>query len=140
MNRVPIFFLLAQGSFALSNSSIYTAFSTVFNLRDQILDPTTPVLRQAMLELEKMGVDSSLQNLCDLSDQTIANVLMKAALAEYVLGLRDPNDWSIVVANAETGQLTRQRSFSAVRFAVIESLLLIAVMALGRALWLRSNK
>jgi hypothetical protein len=66
-----------------------------------------------------------------------ALVLMKAALGEYVLGLRDPNDWVVVVADAESGQLVRQRSFSATRFAVIESLLLISVTALVRMLWLQ---
>jgi hypothetical protein len=88
------------------------------------------------MQLDKMGIDSSLSTVCTLSDDAVAQLLMKAALAEYIMGLQDANDWSIVVADAGTGQLTRQRSFSAVRFAVIESLLLIAVAALGRAVWM----
>jgi len=124
---------------AISNASIYTAFSSVFNLRDEIRDSETPVLRQALLELEKMGVNASLSNVCSLSEDTTSLLLMKAALAEYVLGLRDPNDWAVVVADAETGQLVRQRSFSATRFAVIESLLIISVVALGRVLWLQKT-
>jgi len=124
---------------AISNASIYTAFSSVFNLRDEIRDSETPVLRQALLELEKMGVNASLSNVCSLSEDTTSLLLMKAALAEYVLGLRDPNDWAVVVADAETRQLVRQRSFSATRFAVIESLLITSVVALGRVLWLQKT-
>jgi hypothetical protein len=130
------FHFILTSSF-VQRESIYSAFSEVFQLKDQISDGTTPVLRQAVLELEKMGVDGNLTNVCELDSETLARILMKAALGEYILGLRDPNDWSVVVANAETGQLVRQRSFSATRFAVIESLLLISIVALGRVLWLK---
>ena len=128
--------LLCVACDALSNSSVVAAFSSVFQLKDSISDADTPVLRHALMQLDKMGIDSSLSTVCTLSDDAVAQLLMKAALAEYIMGLQDANDWSIVVADAGTGQLTRQRSFSAVRFAVIESLLLIAVAALGRAVWM----
>ena len=128
--------LLCVACDALSNSSVVAAFSSVFQLKDSISDADTPVLRHALMQLDKMGIDSSLSTVCSLSDDAVAQLLMKAALAEYIMGLQDANDWSIVVADAGTGQLTRQRSFSAVRFAVIESLLLIAVAALGRAVWM----
>ena len=121
----------------ISDREIYSAFSEVFQFRDEIQDNSTPVLRQAVLELEKMGINQNMTNVCELRDSVLARVLMKAALGEYILGLRDPNDWSLVIANAETGQLVRQRSFSATRFAVIESLLLISIVALGRVLWLK---
>ena len=124
-------------SFAFQNTSIYIAFAEVFQLHDEIQDSSTPVFRQATLELEKMGVNSDLSGICELDSDTVARVLMKAALGEYILGLRDPTDWSIVIANAESGQLVRQRSFSATRFAVIESLLLVSIVALGRVLWLK---
>jgi len=123
----------------ISDVSIFNAFASVFNLKDSISDGQTPVLRQALLELEKMGVNASLANVCSLSEDSTSLLLMKAAMAEYMLGLRDPNDWTVVVANAETGQLVRQRSFSATRFAVIESLLIISVVALGRVLWLQKT-
>jgi hypothetical protein len=122
---------------SIQNRSIYSAFSEVFQLRDDIQDGSTPVLRQAVLELEKMGIELNFSNVCELDSDTLARILMKAALGEYILGLKDPNDWSVVIANAETGQLTRQRSFSATRFAVIESLLLVSIVALGRVLWLK---
>jgi len=134
---VPSFSQETNTSLPITNTSLFNAFSVVFNLKDQISDGSTPVLRQAALELEKMGIEPGFGNLCTLSSDEVALVLMKAALAEYMLGLRDPNDWSIVVANAESGQLVRQRSFSSTRFAVIESLLLISVVALGRVLWVK---
>lgn len=121
----------------VSDEALFGAFSSVFQLRDAIQDRNTTVLRAAFLELEKMGIDSNMTNLADLPDGVAALVLMKAALGEYVLGLRDPDDWVVVVADAESGQLVRQRSFSATRFAVIESLLLVAVTALVRILWLQ---
>ena len=134
--RWALLLLLCVACDALSNSSVVAAFSSVFQLKDSISDADTPVLRHALMQLDKMGIDSSLSTVCTLSDDAVAQLLMKAALAEYIMGLQDANDWSIVVADAGTGQLTRQRSFSAVRFAVIESLLLIAVAALGRAVWM----
>lgn len=135
--RLALLLCLVSGAACLNDTAVFGAFASVFALRDKISDRETPVLRQAFLELEKMGVHKNLDNLCSLSQETVALVLMKAALAEYIMGLRDPNDWSVVVANAETGQLTRQRSFSATRFAVIETLLLIAIVALGRVMWLK---
>jgi hypothetical protein len=135
--RVAVLLLLAPVALCLSDESLFSAFSSVFQLRDGIQDRNTTVLRSALLELEKMGIDSNITNLSELPDQTTALVLMKAALGEYILGLRDPNDWTVVVADAESGQLVRQRSFSATRFAIIESLLLIAVTALVRVLWLQ---
>lgn len=130
-----ILLVLIQSTCALNDTYIFDAFTTVFQFKDQLTDLNTPILRSAYLEFEKMGIDASLNNLCDLSQDKVALILMKAALAEYVLGMKDPNDWNIVVANAETGQLTRKRSFSATRFAVIESLLLVSIIALGRLLW-----
>ena len=134
--RLWCFCLLVVPCAAISNSSLVAAFSSVFKVKDVISDAGTPVLRNALMELDKMGIDPSLSSVCSLSEDVVAKLLMKAALAEYVMGLQDPGDWAIVVADAGTGQLTRQRSFSAVRFAVIESLLLIAVAGLGRAVWL----
>lgn len=137
--RLALLLLMVPLGACLSDTALFSAFSSVFQLRDSIQDRNTTVLRAAFLELEKMGIDSNITNLAELPDGTAALVLMKAALGEYVLGLRDPNDWSVVVADAESGQLVRQRSFSATRFAVIESLLLISVTALVRMLWLQSK-
>ena len=126
----------ARPCLAVSNVSLAEAFVSVFKMKDSLSDLNSPVIRHAMVQLDKMGIDSSLASLCELPDAIVAQLLMKAALAEFVIGLQDANDWSIVVADAGTGQLTRQRSFSAVRFAVIESLLLVAVAALGRVVWI----
>ena len=134
--RWACFLLLVSSCHALSNSSVISAFSSVFQLKDSLTDADTPVLRHALMQLDKMGIDISMSSVCLLSEDAVAELLMKAALAEFLLGLQDPNDWSIIIADAGTGQLTRQRSFSAVRFAVIESLLLIAVAALGRSVWM----
>jgi hypothetical protein len=131
---------LACACSAISDDSIVRSFATVFHLKDSVSDLNTPVLRQALMQLDKMGIPSSLSTVCSLPEEAVAQLLMKAALAEFVIGLQDASDWSIVVADAGTGQLTRQRSFSAVRFAVIESLVLIAVAALGRAVWVINNK
>ena len=128
--------LLVCSCDALSNSSLVAAFSSVFQLKDSISDADTPVLRHALMQLDKMGIDPSLKSLCELPEQKVANLLMNAALAEYITGLKDPNDWTIIVGDPSTGQLTRQRSFSSVRFATMEALLLVAVAALGRVVWM----
>jgi hypothetical protein len=122
-------------SFALSNQSISHAFKNVFNFKDEIQTLDTPIIQAALMELNKMGISTSLSNLCELSETNLALILMKAAYAEYVIGLKDPSDWTIVVADAESGQLSKKRSFSTTRFAVIESLLLISIVALAHLLW-----
>ena len=143
MKYLIIFALLICRCAAQENASniepqsLFRAFSSVFQLKDTIEDGNTKVLRQAYLQLEKMGLSENLGNICSLDSDTLSLILMKAALGEFILGLRDPNDWNIVIANAETGRLERQRSFSATRFAVIESLLIICIVALGRVIWLK---
>lgn len=116
---------------------LYQAFTNVFHISDTLEMNNDVVLKMALLELSKMGVDENLQNLCFLEDNIKYNVLMKAALGEYLFSLRDPNDWSIVVIDVENGQFARKRSFSNTRFAVLETLLIISVLALGRLLWLK---
>jgi len=121
----------------MSNENLFSAFKKVFNFQDEFGTSNTPVVQAALVELNKMGINSNFSNLCNLDGEELALVLMKAAYAEYVIGLQDPNDWNIVVADAETGQLSRKRSFSSTRFAIIESLLLISIIAIGRLLWIK---
>jgi len=116
---------------ALSNTTLISAFSDVFNVHDIIADTT--VLEAALRELDKMGVDSSLTSLCSLPEDKVALLLMKASLAEFLIGLQDGKDWSIVML--DSGHLVRERSFSAVRFAVVECLLLMSIVALGWSIW-----
>jgi hypothetical protein len=125
------------GHLTVNNTNLLSAFQTVFNFKDSLSTFSTPVLESAYHELEKMGLSRNFSNLCSLNDFTVSHVLMKAAYAEYIIGLQDPNDWSIIVADGETGQLIRKKSFSSTRFAIIESLLLITIIALGRQLWLK---
>ena len=116
-------------TYALSNSSLIAAFTDVFNVHDIIADTT--ILNTALRELEKMGVGAN--GLQDLTEDQVALILMKASLAEFLIGLQDDKDWSVVMMG--TGHLVRERSFSAVRFAVFECLLVISVVALGWSVW-----
>ena len=96
----------------ITDKDLALAFSEVYQLKDNIQDGSTPVLGQALLELEKMGINRNMSNLCELDSGVVSRIFMKASLGEYISRLQDLNDWNIVVANAETGQLVRQRSFS----------------------------
>lgn len=120
-----------------NKNSLYNAFALVFDVKDTIEKNNDAVLEQALIELSKMGVNANLSNICELEDDIRNNILMKAALGEYIFGLKDPNDWSVVVVDTETGRFTRKRSFSATRFAILESLLIISVLAMARVLWLK---
>ena len=82
----------------------------------------------AYAELMRRGLGSQ-------GDRVLAGLLMRAALGNIVLGLRDPSDWSLVMLDPTTGDLVRRRSFSSTRLAVIETLLLICIVALGRMVW-----
>ena len=121
---------------ALTNATLLEAFSDVFAVKDAIADFDSPVMAKAWMQLAKMGVGRDIR--CNIDDQVLADVLMKAALGNLHLGLRDSTDWSVILADVGTGQLVRTRSFSAVRFAIIECLLLVAIVALGRAIWLQA--
>jgi len=129
MRRVILVLLMPVMTLALSNTTLITAFTDVFNVHDFVADTT--ILKTAMRELDKMGVGSS--GLSDLSEDKVALILMKASLAEFLIGLQDDKDWSVVMRGS--GHLVRERPFSAVRLAVIECLLLIAVVALGWSVW-----
>ncbi len=134
--RWLFFFAMVGSCAAISNSSLVDAFSSVFQLKDTMASPRNPVLLKALMQLDKMGIDSSLKSLCQLPEDKVASLLMNAALANYITGLKDPTDWTVIVGDPSTGQLTRQRSFSSVRFATMEALLLVAVAALGRVVWM----
>ena len=108
----------------------------MFGVRDLIVDPDSPVMRKVEEQLTELGLTK--MSLCDQSDVAVAGVLMRAALGNLQLGMRDSADWSVIAADPATGRLIRVRSFSAVRFAVIESLLLVSILALARALWMKT--
>ena len=135
--RALVLLLLVQSVCCMDNSTLLTAFAEVFDVHDMLLDPDTAVMRRAVQQLGELGVPSDM-DLCNLDERVKARVLMRAALGNLQLGMRDDTDWSVIVADVSTGQLIRVRSFSAVRFAVIESLLLVAIVALGRAIWIKS--
>lgn len=123
---------------AVTNTALATAFSDVFQVRDVITDLQAPVVEAALRQLDQLGVPRS-GLLDNMTDAAVGRVLMRAALGNLILGIRDPDDWSVIAADVGSGKLVRRRSFSSVRFAVIESLLLIAILALGRAVWLREG-
>lgn len=113
----------------MSNTTLIAAFANVFNLHDIVADTT--ILTAATRELDKMGV--GMYGLCGLPEEQIALILMKACLAEFMIGLQDDKDWSVVMRGS--GYLTRERSFSAMRLAVLECLIIVAVVALGWSVW-----
>jgi hypothetical protein len=122
---------------ATDKAELYTAFATVFNVKDNIELNNDIILQKAMLELAKMGVSENITELCTMETKYLYNILMKAALGEYIFSLQDPNDWILTIDNVQTGQLIRKRSFSATRFAILETLLIITIVALGRVLWIK---
>lgn len=121
----------------VSNTALVNAFSDVFEVRDVIADTRAPVVEAALRQLDQLGVPRDLATLGNLSDEVVGRVLMRAALGNLVLGMRDEGDWSIIAADVGSGKLVRRRSFSSARFAVVESLLLVAILALGRAVWIK---
>ena len=130
--------LLLTPALCLDHQDLIEAFSDVFEMKDLMTNPTEPVYQEAWRQLDHIGVPRDLQSLCNLTDPVLVQVLMRAALGNLIQGLRDPSDWSIIVADVGTGKLVRRRSFSSTRLAVIESLLLIAIVALGRTVWIRN--
>ena len=126
---------------ALDETELLRAFSEVFDVKDYVADSRSAVVQRALRQLDHLGVprdvSTSSSSNSSLTEAVLADVLMRAALGNLLLGMKDADDWSVVVADTSTGHLVRRRSFSASRFAVIESLLLIAIVALGRSVWLK---
>jgi hypothetical protein len=131
--RSVLLLALLTSSACVSDESLFEAFSSVFKFNDAITSSRAGVMNEVFLQLEKLGVNRSL-SICDLTDNQASLILMKAALAEYIVGLQEPGEWNIVVVDASTGKLKRERSFDAVRFNVLEGLLVISIAALGKAL------
>ena len=146
----------------VSQQALMLAFSEVFGVRDVVLDAGSPLMECALRQLDQMGIPRGVvldpaaidsasaaahrnasyayaelmrRGLGSQGDRVLAGLLMRAALGNIVLGLRDPSDWSLVMLDPTTGDLVRRRSFSSTRLAVIETLLLICIVALGRMVW-----
>jgi len=119
---------------ALDNTTLIKAYGEVFGVRDIIENPST--MNHALNQLRKLGVED-VGRLCSLDDDTLARLVMHAALGNLILGLKDPYD--TVKADLNTGRLVRKRAFTSTKYAILESLLLIAVVALGMAVWQRSQ-
>ncbi len=148
----------AQSDAVLSEQALMLAFSEVFGVRDVVLDAGSPLMECALRQLDQLGVPRGVvatadggngadrpnasayaelmrRGLRSQSEAALAGMLMRAALGNIVLGLKDPSDWSLVMLDPTTGDLVRRRSFSSTRLAVIETLLLICIVALGRMVW-----
>lgn len=146
----------------VSQQALMIAFSEVFGVRDMVLDAGSPLMECALRQLDQMGIPREVvigigggsgsanasgasnsaahaelirRGLGSQGDRVLAGLLMRAALGNIVLGLRDPSDWSLLMLDPTTGDLVRRRSFSSTRLAVIETLLLICIVALGRMVW-----
>ena len=128
--RTIVLFIMLVHCTALTNTSLIKAYSEVFGVKDIIENPDT--MGHALAQLRKLGVED-LNDVCKLDEDTLATLVMHAALGSLTLNLKDPSDWSITVADLNTGTLVRKRSFTSTRYAIMESLLLVAVVALGRA-------
>ena len=129
--------MFASLSHAMDETELLRSFSEVFAVKDLLADSRSTVVQRAMRQLDHLGVPRDISSCGNLTNSVLADVLMRAALGNLLLGMKDADDWSVVVADTSTGHLVRRRSFSASRFAVIESLLLIAIVALGRSVWLK---
>jgi len=148
----------AQSGAVLSEQALMLAFSEVFGVRDVVLDAGSPLMECALRQLDQLGVPRGIvamsagggadmanassaygelmrRGLGSQAEAVLAGMLMRAALGNIVLGLKDPSDWSLVMLDPATGDLVRRRSFSSTRLAVIETLLLICIVALGRMVW-----
>lgn len=148
----------AQSDAVLSEQALMLAFSEVFGVRDVVLDAGSPLMECALRQLDQLGVPRGIvamsagggadmanassaygelmrRGLGSQAEAVLAGMLMRAALGNIVLGLKDPSDWSLVMLDPATGDLVRRRSFSSTRLAVIETLLLICIVALGRMVW-----
>lgn len=82
--------------------------------------------------LRKQGIDASSGSLCNMTDDQQANILMQNARANIEIHLREASDWQVSVTD---DGFKRQRSYEYVRFAVLECLLLVTVVALAYFLW-----
>ena len=129
----------SSSSFGVPERVLLRAFEEVFQTRDILLaNSRAVVVEEAFRQLDQLGVPRNYTSAgWERDDALMARVLMRAAMGNLMLGLaREPEDWSLVVADVSAGKLVRRRSFSAVRFAVVQSLLLVAILALGRSIWL----
>ena len=127
---VLCFIFLYQGTNAFSNTSLINAFIQVFDVQDEILSVNVDIMQLAMMQLQKSNI--LVDSLCELPEDTQALILMQNARANAVFQLQDQQDWHLMIN--ENG-FYRERSYQSIRFAVIETLLLITVMALAYSIW-----
>lgn len=125
-------FSLLTAVAAISNESLIAAFIDVFELQDTILTIEVEPLQVALQQLRKNGV--LIDNVCNMSESQQARILMQNAKAITEFELMDKQDWHITMGKHH---FRRQRSYSLVRFAVVECLLLVTVVALAFMIWVK---
>ena len=124
--------LYVAAAAAVSNESLISAFIDVFELQDTILTIEVEPLQVALQQLRKNGIP--LDNVCNMSEPLQARILMQNAKAITEFELMDKQDWRITMGKHH---FKRQRSYSLVRFAVVECLLLVTVVALAFMIWVK---
>ena len=97
---------------------------------DSIADIGAEPIQLALMQLRKHGLDTS--NLCNLTETQQAVIYMQNAKAIIEEELRDKQEWHLTVGKHH---FHRDRAYSNVRFAVVECLLLVTVVALAFLIW-----
>lgn len=116
---------------AISNETLIEAFINVFEFQDMIATVSVEPIQMALTLLRANSV-ADIDHVCNMSEAQQALMLMQNARAAAEQQLRDQRDWRIYVH--EHG-FRRERSYNSVRFAVVETLLLVTVVGLGYLIW-----
>lgn len=130
MRRAMLVLLFLPLCVTISNETLIQAFIEVFEIKDKIIEFSVEPLDLAIMQLQKQGV--YVNSICNLSEYKQALVLMQNARAITEIELQDKQDWQMSVY--EHG-FHRQRSYKFVRFAVVECLLIVTIVALAYTLW-----
>lgn len=121
---------VAQNHTAFSDVELLDAFAVVFDPDNAVVSTRVTQVQLALQQLRKIGVVDL--DLCALAPPRQALLLMQNAKFYIEEDLREKNDWKIVYTQ---NRFHRTRSYAFVRFAMVECLLLIAVVGLAYLIW-----
>lgn len=130
MRRAILLISLLPLCVTISNETLIQAFIEVFDIKDKISEIRVEPLQLAIMQLQKHGV--YVDDVCNLTEDKQALILMQNARAVIEIELQDKQDWQLSIY--EHG-FHRQRSYKFVRFAVVECLLIVTIVALAYLIW-----
>lgn len=127
----------------LNRTLLYNSFVRTFPIRDSsiIMTDNSALVQSAVREIHKLGVPDNITLFRSQSDEFLIDIMMLAALGNMANATKeDIHAIAIIVADPATGRLERLDSITHNRILILEVMIFVLVIALGRSWFVLHEK